>query len=227
MADFKPVIDALIHGESAALAVYVALIGVLWQIVYAIVKDRLARKDAAERFRLESEKFASQSKLDLARFEHERGLENQKFEYDKLKWRETLSLEVAKRLLDARLEAYPPIWELVRAVARHTQRSDELHPDRCKALAQDVETWRYGKGGLLAEDTTRDAALALQSALWEYDGSPEGYRKVRLARRLVRKALRADMGLGSEGQDIFYQTAVRQRIAQELAALGVPREGGE
>ncbi len=60
--DFKPIVDALL--KSAPTAVYVALVGVLWQIVYAIVKDRLARKEALEKLKLETEKFAFQSKAD-------------------------------------------------------------------------------------------------------------------------------------------------------------------
>ena len=219
MPDFKPIVDALI--KDAPTAVYVALIGIIWQIVYALVKDYLARKDALEKLKLETERFTFQSKAEALRFEHQRALEKQKFEYEKLKWREQLSLELAKRHLDARLDAYPPLWSHVRVVARHTERSGTLTPDQCKSIATEIEAWRYGKGGLLAEETTRDAAMTLQSALWQYDSTPESFVRVRQARRLVRAALRADMGLGanSEGQDIFDASAARQRIAQELATL--------
>jgi hypothetical protein len=219
MLDFKPIVDALI--KSAPTAVYVALVGILWQIVYAIVKDRLARKEALEKLKLETERFAFQSKAETLRFEHQRTLEKEKFEYEKLKWREQLSLELAKRHLDARLKTYPPLWGLVRAVARHSERSGALTPDESKALAKEIEAWRYSKGGLLAEETTRDAALALQSALWKYNSTSEGFVKIRRARRLVRASLRADMGLGanSEGENIFDATAARQHIAEELAAL--------
>lgn len=218
MSDFKPIVQALING--APTAVYVALVGIIWQIVYALVKDYLARKEASAKLKLESEKFAFQSKVETLRFQHQRNLEGQKFAYEKLKWREVLALELAKRHLDARLEAYPPLWNLVRAVARHTERSGDLTPDQCKDIAKEIEAWRYSKGGLLAEDTTRDAALVLQSALWRYDKTSSAFDRVRQARRLVRAALRADMGLGanSEGLTIFDDTAARQRIA-ELTTL--------
>lgn len=230
MPDFKPIVDAMIKG--APTAAYVALIGIIWQAFYALVKDYFARKEAVDKLRLESEKFAFQSKIEsekfafqskieAQRFDHQRALEQQKFEYEKLKWREQLALELAKRHLDARLDSYSQLWALVRAVARHTERSGKLTQEQCKQIATDIEAWRYSKGGLLAEETTRDAAIALQSALWQYDLTSEGFVKIRQARRLVRAALRADMGLGanSEGQDIFDATAARQRIAQELLAL--------
>src|SRR6516162_1561254 len=113
MPDFKPIVDALI--KDAPTAAYIALIGILWQVFYALVKDRLARREAAERFKLESDKFAFQSKIETQRFEHQSALEQQKFDYEKLKWREQLSLELAKRHLDARLESYSQLWSLVRA----------------------------------------------------------------------------------------------------------------
>jgi hypothetical protein len=217
MADFKPLVDALV--KDAPLAIYAGLIGVIWQLVYVMIRDRISRKEAAERLRFESEKFDHQSRLELFRFERQRELERQKFEYDKLKWRETLALELAKRHLDARLEAYPELWFLVRAVAKH--RESSLDPKESKDLADAIERWRYGKGGLLAEETTRDAAIALQSALWKFDSTSEGFKNVRAARRLVRAALRADMGLGpnGDGETIFDATAERQRIGRELAAL--------
>ncbi len=93
-------------------------------------------------------------------------------------------------------------------------------------------SWRYGKGGLLAEETTRDAAFALQTALWEYNGTEETYRRMRSARRIFRDALRADIGLGEDvrGQTIFEASEKRQKIRQEIkdlqSKLGIPAAEG-
>jgi hypothetical protein len=219
MPDFKLIIDALIKGAPTAL--YIALVGIVWQIVYAFVKDFLAHKEAVQKLKLESDKFDFQSKVEKLRFEHQRDLDKQRFDYEKLKWREQLSLEIVKRHLDARLEVYHSLWTLIRSVARHTERSGELTPDQCKAIATEIEGWRYGIGGLLAEETTRDAALALQTALWKYDSTPAGFSKVRQARGLLRDALRADLGLGvnSEGLNIFGVTGIRVGIEEKLAPL--------
>ena len=47
MPDFKPIVDALI--KDAPTAAYVALIGIIWQIVYALVKDFQTRREATQK----------------------------------------------------------------------------------------------------------------------------------------------------------------------------------
>lgn len=219
MPDFKLLIDAL--ARQAPAAFYIALIGVIWQIAYALIKDVLSARDARQKRGLEQAKFEFQQSIERQRFEHQRDLENVKFQYEQLKWREQLAMELATRHLDARLAEYPHLWTLLRIASGHVWNRGALTRERCREAAMDIEAWRYGKGGLLAEETTREAAFALQAALWRYDETPEGFQRIRAARRLVRAALRADMGLGTDpqGQTIFDATAARHRIAQELASL--------
>jgi hypothetical protein len=222
MPDLRPIIDALTKNASVTV-IYIALIGIVWQVTYAIVKDILTQKDAKLKQRLESAKFEFEQKIENQKFEHQRQIETVKFEYEKLKWREQLALELAKCHLDARLQEYPALWILARAFANHKESSGKLTPEKCQSIASEIEVWRYSKGGLLAEETTRSAAVTLQTALWKYDSSPEAFNRIRQARRLVRASLRADMGLGSdsEGQTIFDATAERHRIIQQLEPLQV------
>jgi hypothetical protein len=83
-------------------------------------------------------------------------------------------------------------------VAKGRLESGELTSEATKDVAEKVRDWRYGKGALVAEETTRDAAFALQKALWEYDGSNQAYGRIRRARRVFRNAMRADLSLGQE-----------------------------
>jgi hypothetical protein len=46
--------------------------------------------------------------------------------------------------------------------------------------------------------------------VWAYDGSEEGYKQIKIARKLFRDALRADIGLG---EDIF--KIAEEKIQQE------------
>lgn len=208
MSDFKPIVDALI--KDAPFAAYVALIGIVWQVLYALSKDWLARRESAQKAALEQR-----------RFEHQEKLEKLKLDYELKRWREHVTLEFAKRQLDARLAEYPALWALAQVTAKHNQGSTKMTPEKCRQVSDQIELWRYGKGGLLAEEETRDAAIALQAALWNFDGTTQAFQRVRDARRLVRQALRADMGLGNNltGATIYETITNRHGLNAELAQL--------
>ena len=112
--------------------------------------------------------------------------------------------------------------------------SGELTQTVTRELANDVKNWRYSRGGLFAEPTTRDAAYAFQQALWAYDGTAESYKRIRSARRILRDALRADMGVSEynsggtligvvsaviSGQSLIDLAAERRRIRSDLIDL--------
>lgn len=228
MTDFKVLVDSLTKG--APWAVFVAAIGAIWQLVYAYTKDKASTKEAEARYALEREKFENQKRIEDHKFNYQKSLETLRFEYEQRRWREQLSTAITIKHMEARLEDYPRIWSEVKAVAKHNQGTDSLTPASARQMATVIEGWRYSRGGLLAEDTTRDAAIAFQTALWTYDGSPEAFKRIRQARRLLRAALRADMGLGSDasGQGIIDATERRNRIREDLAnlkgTLGIPAE---
>lgn len=202
-------------------AVLVAAVGTVWQLVYAYIKDRSREKEEERKLALEQAKFENEKLIETKKFEHQKALEMIRFEYEKRKWREGLATELSLKHVDARLTEYAQLWSCVRVAARHKLQAKSLTPEIAKDTATAVETWRYSSGGLLAEEITRDAALAFQTALWHYDASEEGYRRIRQARGLLHAALRSDLGLGedSAGQTIFDATERRQKIKQELAAL--------
>jgi hypothetical protein len=208
MVDFKVLVEAAMKG--APPAIFIALIGVIWQLIYAHTRDKFNDKEAVLKRDLET-----------AKFEYQREIEHIKFEYDHRKWKEQLALQLAQKHVDARLSEYPSMWTIVRGVAKHNHETNNLTSEASRAIATEVETWRYSKGGLLAEETTRDAALAFQKALWDYDGSKEMFSSIRHARRLLRASLRADMGLGEDsyGQSIYDLTATRHKIEKELSEL--------
>jgi hypothetical protein len=188
-------------------AVLVAAVGTVWQLIYAYIRDRSRDKEEERKHDLERAKFENQKALEMIRFE-----------YEQRKWREQFATQLSLKHVDARLHEYAQLWSHVRIAARHKFGTRSLTPESAKETATAVEAWRYSVGGLLAEEITRDAALAFQAAMWHYDGSTEGYKQIRQARRLLRAALRCDVGLGedSTGQTIFDAMEGRQRIKQEL-----------
>ena len=119
------------------------------------------------------------------------------------------------------MEEYSKVWSYLEGIARNQLDAGAFTPETTKTIAQKIKAWRYSKGGLLAEETTRDAAFALQRALWNYDETEEAYKSIRRARSILRAALRADTGLSEdiEGQTIFDATEKRQKIREELKAL--------
>jgi hypothetical protein len=199
--------------EGTPWAISVAVIGVVWQYVYKILRDKINDKVTAQKQKLENEKFENQGKIEKLRYDYERS-----------KWREQLALQLVQKHIDARLSEYSKLWNLAQRVAKHTVEYSSLNETITRSIALEVEVWRYSKGGLLAEETTREAALEFQTALWEYDKSENAYKRIRKARNLIRLALRADMGLGNDidGRSIFDITSDRQEVKnQEIKEMSM------
>jgi hypothetical protein len=144
-------------------------------------------------------------------------LEQQKFDHQQQQWREQLALELTMKLVDARLDEYSRIWSYVRVVAWSGMEQGTFTPEVAKDLADKVQAWRFSKGGLLAEETTRGAVYAFQRALWDYDGSVDSFHRVRQGRFVLRDAIRADIGLTG---DVFQRAEERfQKVRHELDKL--------
>jgi hypothetical protein len=159
----KDIWDKISSISGPASALMVALVGFYATNIYnrrqRAAEDR--RKEAASN--LENEKFEAQKKIEKVRFDYERQ-----------RWREELSSQVALKHVETRLTEYSALWSRVGAVATHRRASGELTQAVARELASHVENWRYSMGGLLAEPTTRDAAFAFQRAAWDYDETKEG-----------------------------------------------------
>jgi len=127
------------------------------------------------------------------------------------------SRELTVKLVDARLDEYSKLWSYVRHVARSGLLNGTFTPAVAKDLANTVQAWRFSKGGLLAEETTRSAAYELQTALWDYDGTADSFHRVRRVRFVLRDAIRADIGLTG---DVFQRAEERfQKVQHELEKL--------
>lgn len=202
--DLKTFLEILKQGTP--FAILVGFVGLLWQYGYSVLRDRVHDKQTQRELALERQKF-----------EHQRTMEELKFEYEQRQWREMLGRDLMLKLVDARLEEYSRAWAYVEGVARHRAKAGTFTPETARSIADQIKAWRYSKGGLLAEETTRSAALTFQTALYAYDGSGGAYERVRRGRFLFRDALRADMGLTG---DIYQRTEERfQKVQQELGKL--------
>jgi hypothetical protein len=204
--DFKPFIDAILTGTP--LAILAAAVGVIWQMLYTRSRDRLQESQIDQELRLAEQQFKNGKRL-----------EKIKFEYEQRQWREGLAQELTVRLFEARVDNYVEIWRGIEVLS--TSKKDKLTPEAARKLAEKIQSWRYAKGGFLAENTTRDAAYLLQKALWQYDTSSRSYKQLRKVRRLFRDALRADLGLGeyATGQTIYDKTSARQKIRDEIEEI--------
>ena len=106
-------------------------------------------------------------------------------------------------------------------VAHNRMQSGELTQSAARELATHVENWRFSTGGLLAEPTTREAAYAFQRVLGNYDGTRENYRRIRAARKILRDALRAEIGVSEDtfGHSFISVANDRLRTGLELKEL--------
>jgi hypothetical protein len=206
--DFKLFVDSLLTGTP--LAILAALVGVVWQLFYVRSRDRLHDEQIRREMEIEKRKFGHQKELEILRFE-----------YEQRRWREELARDITIKIVEGRIEEYSRVWSYIESMAFFQYETGDFAPDIAKKLAIKLRDWRYSKGGLLAEATTREATYTLQTALFKYDGSKESYKSIRRARSIFRDALRADIGLGEDvrGQTIFEATEQRQKIRKELVEL--------
>ncbi len=187
--DFKPFVDALLTGTP--LAILAAMVGVLWQVVYVYNRDKLHDEQAKRETELESQKYSNQLELEKKRFEHQKQLEDLKFEYEQKRWIEEVSRDLTVKLVEIRIKTSVELWALFQDIAINRLEAGTLSPKITKEIAEKVKKWRYDTGGFLAEETTRDASFAFQTALWEYNGSEDSFWSLRRARNIFRAALRA------------------------------------
>jgi hypothetical protein len=165
--------------------------------------------------------------LEEKKFDTLKEIEKLKFEHEQKRWREELVSQLALKHVDKRIELYEPLWAKMELIASHRMTSGELTPAAARELANYTKNWRYTIAGLLAEPTTRDAVYVFQQAAWHYDGKKESYGKMRMARRVLRDALRADMGVSQDfwGRSIVDRADEQRKIKTELkdiqAKLGI------
>jgi len=130
MEDALKILESLKDGTPVAILVVV--VGVVWQIAYAIIRDRIQNRQAQRELMLQQRKFEQQGKL-----------EEQKFAYEQRRWREQLGHDLTVKLVDARLEEYSRIWSCVESVARHQQKTLALSEQAALDLAEKIKSWRY------------------------------------------------------------------------------------
>lgn len=212
--DFSLFVNTLMTGTP--VAILAAAVGLIWQVLYVRSRDKL-----------QDEQMKREIKLEEQKFKHNKELEELRFQYEQRRWRESLGKELILKLLAERIESFARLWQIMEGISTSQKK---VAPEETRALAGEVLKWRYGKGGLLAEDVTRDAVFAFQQALWDYDGSKEKYQVIRRTRKLVLISMRADMGLSEDisGQSIYKIAEKRQNIGSELAKiqdqLGIKKE---
>jgi hypothetical protein len=225
--NFTTVLKVLQTGTP--IAVLVTIVGLVWHFAYTYSRDKSRDEQARQQRELEREKFDHQKKLEREKFDHQAQLEKQRFDYEKQRWREELGRDIMVKLLAERVEAYEQLWKHIEvaSISRNEDPTSQEAKETARKTATEIRKWRYGKGGLLAEDITRDAIYRFQQALWAYDGSEKSYRAMRQARKLVVRSLRSDLGLGEDasGRTIFEISAARQ--AQKEALEKTPPTSSE
>jgi hypothetical protein len=163
------------------------------QLIYNHSREAFHDKQTTDELEFERQKFSHQKAMEELRQEHEQR-----------RWREDFTIQMTLKLVDVRLTEYAPIWAHVSKVAK----SVVLTPALTQELAGQIRDWRYAKGGLLADEATRQAAVDFQEALWEFDGTPNSEKRLRDFRARFRDALRADVGMG--------ENALRLRLIDEI-----------
>jgi hypothetical protein len=111
--------------------------------------------------------------------------------------RKKLKIDLKKayaiELFKKRLEAYPPVWEILGALS--AQAIDPLNTNKAAQVARQLNDWLYSVGGLCADMETRRALLDVRNACIDLNGDEVSTEKVRELRDVAMIHLRRDLDL--------------------------------
>ena len=128
----------------------------------------------------------------------------------------TMSLELHK----SRMDEYAGLSKIL--IGLSTASREKLTLARAHKIADSINEWMYGRGGLLASARTRNAGWALRDRLlrWKAGNQPKDILEVR---RLLWWSMRRDLDIPSgREQDLPEDTLIKQ-LEDEMNLLEASR----
>ena len=132
--------------------------------------------------------------------------EREKWLYD---IKTTISVELHRR----RMEEYGKLSKLLIGTSRASR--EKLTPARAHEMADEINDWMYGAGGLMASSRTRNAGWALRDRLlrWKEGKQPKDILEVRT---LLWWSMRQDLDIPSGREDELQEDKLIKQLQEEM-----------
>jgi hypothetical protein len=90
-----------------------------------------------------------------------------------------ITLSFTKEHFDARLQEYPKLWDILLPLSSRSP--DQVTPEKSQEIAQKLNQWMYGPGGLVAHEYTRSFVFQLREACanWKSGERPKNISELK------------------------------------------------
>lgn len=132
----------------------------------------------------------------------------QQIQRERSKWLYDLKTTVSVELFRKRMAEYAELTKTLEALS--TTHKPKLTMSRAHEVADEINRWMYGAGGLVASKRTRNAGWALRDRLlrWRAGLQPKDIMEVRT---LLMWSMRSDLDLPTgRAQDVSEDTLIQQ-----------------
>ena len=144
----------------------------------------------------------------------------QRMRREQAKWLYDIKATLSVELHKTRMEEYAGLSKIL--IGLSTTSREKLTPAKAHKIADSVNEWMYGRGGLVAGVRTRNAGWALRDRLlrWKAGNQPKDILEVR---RLLWWSMRQDLDIPSgREQDLPEDTLIKQ-LEDEMNSLEASR----
>jgi hypothetical protein len=141
----------------------------------------------------------------------------QRVRRERIKWLIDLKAAYLVELHKVRLREYPAVIKIIGRLSTHA--SELLSPQKCHAIADDLNGWFYSAGGLCADQSTRRALLGLRESCRTWSTGPFPL-KILEWRDATSFLLRRDLDLkGLESFDPKDMVSILDGLKHEMKVL--------
>lgn len=132
----------------------------------------------------------------------------QQIQRERFRWLYDIKATVSVELYRKRLEEYARLSKILMGLSTRSQ--PKLTIPRAHAIADTLNEWMYGAGGMVASERTRNAGWALRDRLYRWKSGAQP-RDILDVRRLLMWSMRTDLDIPSgRREDESADSLIRQ-----------------
>ncbi len=137
----------------------------------------------------------------------------QQIRRERAKWLYDLKATFSVELHKARMAEYAGLSKLLIGISRANH--EKLTPARAHKIAEAINEWMYGEGGLVASAPTRTAGWALRDRLLRWKAGPRP-KEIIEVRTLLWWSMRQDLDIASGREQDLSEDMLLKQLRKEM-----------
>ena len=137
----------------------------------------------------------------------------ERIQRERSRWLYDLKTTVSVELYRKRMAEYADLTKTLMALS--TTQKPKLTVSRAHEIADEVNGWMYGAGGLVASKRTRNAGWALRDRLLRWKAGPQP-RDIMEVRTLLMWSMRSDLDLATGRTEEVSEDTLIQQLKDEM-----------